>query len=189
MKAKGKTKTSLAVGSFSQDGHDLKTLRSSSGQSLLEVALLTPMLLALLLGAIEMGRYAYISILVGNAARAGAAYGAQNLVLSIDASGIKTAAYNDFQNNGQDTSTLMVNSTTSCGCDTGGSLPALTNSCNSQLNPSIDGTIASCSSGGGHWVVMISVTAFGTFNPLFNYPGIPTSLTVSNTATLRVAQK
>src|SRR5216683_157093 len=119
MKAKGKTRTSLAVGRCSQDRHDLKTLRSSSGQSLLEVALLTPMLLALLLGVIEMGRYAYISILVGNAARAGAAYGAQNLVLSIDTSGIQTAANNDFQNNGQDTSTLMVNSSTSCGCDTG----------------------------------------------------------------------
>src|SRR6266851_62583 len=151
MKANGKTRTSLAVGRRSRVGQASGILLSPSGQSLLEVALLTPMLLALLLGAIELGRYAYISILVGNAARAGAAYGAQNLVLSIDTSGIQTAAYNDFQNNGQDTSTLMVNSSTSCGCDTGGSLPALTNSCNSQLNPSIDGTIAGCSSGGGHW--------------------------------------
>jgi hypothetical protein len=32
------------------------------------------------------------------------------------------------------------------------------------------------------------VTASGTFNSLFNYPGIPSPIIVSNTATLRVAQ-
>jgi Flp pilus assembly protein TadG len=189
MKVNGKTRTSLAVGRCRRVGHDLGILLSPSGQSLLEVALLTPMLLVLLLGGIELGRYAYISILVGNAARAGAAYGVQNLVLSVDTAGIKTAAENDFQNNGQNTGSLVVNSSTSCGCDNGGSLPTLTNLCSTQSNPSIGDTIASCSSAGGHWVVMVSVTASGTFNSLFNYPGIPKLPIVSNTATLRVAQK
>jgi len=183
MKAKGKTRSSLAVGRSNQDGHDLKTLRSSSGQSLLEVALLTPMLLALLLGAIEMGRYAYISILVGNAARAGAAYGAQNLVLTTDISGIQNAAKNDFENNGQDVSKLSVTPpSTSCGCDSNGTV-TLASSCITASDPSA-GTCAT-----GHWVVMVSVTASGTFQPMFNYPGIPNPLAVSNTATLRVAQK
>jgi Flp pilus assembly protein TadG len=188
MKVNGKTRTRLQAGCWSPVGHDARILLSPSGQSLLEVALLTPMLLALLLGAIEMGRYAYISILVGNAARAGAAYGAQNLVLSMDAGGILTAAKNDFQNNGQNTNLLMVSSSTSCGCDTGGSLPTLTSQCSTHLNSSIEGAITSCSNGGGHWVVMVSVTAYGTFTPIFNYPGIPNPLMVSNTATLRVAQ-
>ena len=95
-------------------------LRSQSGQSLVEVALLTPLLLALLIGGIELGRYAYIAILVGNAARAGAGYGAQSLVQSVDTTGIQTAADNDFQNNGQNVSNLTVTSSTSCGCDNGG---------------------------------------------------------------------
>jgi Flp pilus assembly protein TadG len=99
-------------------------LRSQRGQSLIEVALLTPLLLSLMVGTIEMGRYAYLSILVGNAARAGAAYGSQSLALSVDAS--------------------------------------------------------------GHWVVMVSVQAQATFNALFKYPGIPASLTVTQTATMRV---
>jgi Flp pilus assembly protein TadG len=181
MKAYGKTRTSLGLGRCSRVGHDPGILLSPSGQSLLEVALLTPMLLALLLGAIELGRYAYISILVGNAARAGAAYGAQNLVLSVDTTGIQTAAENDFQNNGQNTSNLLVSSTTSCGCDSNGTVtPA------SSCSTATDGAAGTCAS--GHWVVMVSVTASGTFNSLFNYPGIPKSLTVSNTATLRVAQ-
>jgi Flp pilus assembly protein TadG len=192
MKAKGKTRTSPPLGDCSRVGNDSRILRSPSGQSLLEVALLTPILLTLLLGAIEMGRYAYISILVASAARAGATYGAQNLARSADTPGINMAAYNDFQNNGQNMSMLMVNSSTSCGCDNGSSLPTLTNltnQCSAQSDPSIDDTISTCSNAKGHWVVMVSVTAFGTFRPLFNYPGIPNPLTVSNTATLRVAQK
>jgi len=188
MKAYGRTQTSLVVRRWNQFRHDPGILWSPSGQSLLEVALLTPMLLALLLGVIEMGRYAYISILVGSAARAGAAYGAQNLAQSADTAGIQTAADNDFQNNGQNTSNLVVNSSVSCGCDTGGSLPTLTNLCSTQSNPGIDNTVSSCFGANAHWVVMVSVTASGTFNSLFNYPGIPKSLTVSNTATLRVPQ-
>jgi Flp pilus assembly protein TadG len=136
----------------------------------------------LLLGVIELGRYAYFSILVGNAARAGVAYGAQNLVLSGDLAGIQTAADNDFQNNGQNISKLSVKPSTSCGCDSNGTVtPAPF--CSTAADP----TAGTCIS--GHWVVMVSVTASGTVNPLFNYPGIPKSLTVSNTATLRVAQK
>jgi Flp pilus assembly protein TadG len=183
MKAYGKTRTSLGLGCRSRVGHAPGILLSPSGQSLLEVALLTPLLLALLLGVIELGRYAYFSILVGNAARAGAAYGAQNLVLSGDLGGIQTAAENDFQNNGQNISKLSVKlPSTSCGCDTNGSVtPA------SDCSTARDPTAGTCTS--GHWVVMVSVTASGTINPLFNYPGIPKSLTVSNTATLRVAQK
>jgi len=162
--------------------------RGQSGQSLIEVAMLTPLLLLMLLGVIELGRYAYISILVGNAAHAGAAYGAQGLAQSGDSVGIAQAAVNDFQNNGQLGSALSVTSSTSCGCDTGGSLSGVTNLCSTTLNSGIDTTIANCSTSGGHWVVMLSVTASGTFNSLFNYPGIPKTLTVSNTATMRVAQ-
>jgi len=58
--------------------------RSESGQSLVEVALLLPFLVLMMLGVIELGRYAYIGILVGNAARAGAAYGIESLPQSVD---------------------------------------------------------------------------------------------------------
>ena len=159
-------------------------LRSQSGQSLLELALITPLLLLLAIGGIELGRYAYISILVGNAARAGAGYGAQSLALSTcpppAPCGIQTAANNDFQNNGQQVSTLTVTSSTSCGCDNGGTTTSAF--CSTVTNPSA-GTCAA-----GHWVVMVSVTASGTFSSLFNFPGIPKSISVSRTSTMRVAQ-
>src|ERR1700719_1267224 len=157
---------------------------SECGQSMLEVALLLPMLLILALGVIEMGLYAYLSILVGNAARAGAAYGSQSLALSLDGTGIQTAATNDFQNNGPSSAVLTVSggapdgTYVSCGCDSGGTITAAT--CSPKVNPNA-GTCAS-----GHWVVMVSVQAQAKFNSLFKYPGIPASLTVPQTATIRV---
>lgn len=167
--------------------------RQQSGQTLLELALLTPVLLLLLLGVIEIGRYAYISILVSSAARAGAAYGSQSVADSGDTPGIQTAADNDFLNNGQSVSTLTVTAWTTCACDSGGSLSSQTgapgsNNCSTSSNPSITTTIAACSTSGGHWVIMCNVEASGKFNSLFNYPGIPSPITVDQTATLRAAQ-
>jgi len=153
-----------------------KIRHSQSGQSLLELAFLVPMLLLLALGVIEVGRYAYIGILVGNAARAGTAYGAQSLPQSVDTAGISNAASNDFQNNGQNVSNLTISSSVSCGCDGSGTVAA------AACTGTGAGTCAS-----GHWVVILSVTASGTFSSLFNYPGIPASISVSRTSTMRVA--
>jgi Flp pilus assembly protein TadG len=177
MKPRCELHTASAARGVAGDLQSRGLLRSQSGQSLVEVALLTPILLALLIGGIELGRYAYLSILVGNAARAGAAYGAQSLPQSVDTADIQAAADNDFQNNGQ----LNVSSTTSCGCDDAGTVTSA--SCNITANP----TAGTCAA--GHWVVMVAVTASGTFNALFGYPGIPSSITVSKTSTLRVAQQ
>lgn len=149
-----------------------------SGQSLIEVALMLPFLLLLMIGVIELGRYAYIGILVGNAARAGGDYGIQSLVTSVDTVGINNAAVNDFVSNGQPGSSLTVTSSVSCGCDSAGTVTTV--GCTPATNP----TAGSCAA--GHWVVVLSVTASGTFNSLFNYPGIPSSIALSRVAAMRV---
>jgi Flp pilus assembly protein TadG len=159
---------------------------SQKGQALLEMALVTPLIVALALGVIELGRYAYVAILVGSAARAGAAYGAQGLAYSVDPAGIQNAADNDFQNNGQAITALAISpgfagSYTSCGCDSNGSF--VQSDCSTTTNPNA----GSCNA--GHWVVILSVQATGTFQSLFKYPGIPGSITVQRTATMRVAQQ
>lgn len=156
-------------------------LPRQSGQTLLEVALLMPLLLALLLGVIDLGRFGYLDIMVANAARAGAGYGAQNLAQSVDTTGITDAADNDYQNNGEPVSTLNVSvlSPQVCGCDNGGAFTAAATGCNGAGS----GTCAA-----GHWVVTVSVTASGKFDPLFPYPGIPNPITLSSTSTMRVAQ-
>jgi Flp pilus assembly protein TadG len=149
--------------------------KRDSGQALVELGLILPVLLLLLIGVIEIGRYAYIGILIGNAARAGAAFGAQSIPQSGDTVGISAAATNDFASNGQG-STLNVVSNTTCGCDSGGTFTSAA-SCASATCPT-----------SAHWVINVNVTASGTFSGLFNYPGIPSSLDISRKATLRVAQ-
>ena len=165
-----------------------------SGQALVELALALPILLLLALGVIEIGRYAYISILVGNAAHAGAVYGSQG-TWATDPAAIKKAAQCDFaggtaggsNGNGLDVSTLTVTSTTSCGCDTGGTISTL--ACDSTT---VCGT-------GGHRVIVVNVTASGSYCSLFNYPGLPGNcvggnpadpasapLTVNRTSSMRV---
>jgi Flp pilus assembly protein TadG len=167
--------------------------RSESGQSLIELALLTPLLLILVVGIAEMGRYSYLDILVSNAARAGAAWGAQNLPNSADTTDITTAATNDCQNCASlSTGALSVVSSPVCTCDNGGSLnpnPPTSSYC----SPATNATAGSCTV--GHWVVMVQVSVTGTFKPMLTYPAgglfgflkVP-SLTLSSTATERVAQ-
>src|ERR1700722_3248322 len=76
-----------------------KSMRSCSvaerGQALVETALVFPILILLLLGAAELARVAYASIEAANAARAGVAYGSQNLGTSADTTGIQNAASTD----------------------------------------------------------------------------------------------
>ena len=70
---------------------------AENGQTLLEVALLTPLLLLLLVGIFEVGRFAYYSIEVSNAARAAVQYGAQSLADAKDSVGLTQAAKSDCQ--------------------------------------------------------------------------------------------
>jgi len=154
-----------------------------AGQALVELALVLPVLLLLTIGVIELGRYAYISILVGNAARAGAAYGAQSITKTgTNNPDIATAAKLDFagggSSNGLNSSTLTVTNFATCGCDVGGTISSDTAG---NCTPSTPPTCA------GHWVITIHVTASGQFNGLFSYPGIPSPLNISRTASMRVA--
>jgi Flp pilus assembly protein TadG len=142
---------------------------TQSGQALLEVALVTPLLLLLAVGIIEIGRYAYYSILVADAARAGAQYGAQNLATAADTIGIRAAAEND----GQNLTELNVTVKQQCGC-TGSSIG--------------DTCPATGCASPNHALVYVKVTVTGTFKSLFKYPGIPQSIDCDSTELMRVAQ-
>ncbi len=157
--------------------HDLRGLFSElrvgpgsaeSGQSLVEMALLTPVLLLLLVGIIEVGRFAYYSIEVTNAARAAVQYGAQSLADSKDSSGLQTAAISDAP----DLPGMRVNSTNLCAC---------------SESPSV---FVACPAMGcaGHAVVFVRVDTTTNILPLFHYPGFPTTFTANGHAIMRVAQ-
>ncbi len=69
--------------------------RDDKGQAFVELALVLPIFILLLVGAAEVGRIAFASIEVSNAARAGVSYGAQNHATASDTTGIQTAATQD----------------------------------------------------------------------------------------------
>ena len=71
-------------------------LSDSRGTNLLEFAVVLPLMLLILLGALEMGRVYFIRIALTNAAQAGAQYGAQNAGTAIDHVAMKNAAEADF---------------------------------------------------------------------------------------------
>lgn len=142
-------------------------LRTDAGQSLVEFAILTPVVLLLLVGAIEIGRLAYLSILVNNAARAGVSYGAQNLATAADNTGMQTAALND----GQNIAGLTAVASHYCTCADGSSASCLATDC-----------------AGSHRLVYVQVNTTGLFRSLMGYPGFPASYTVNGKAVMRVAQ-
>jgi Flp pilus assembly protein TadG len=141
-----------------------KILSTRGGQTVVELALLLPLLLMLVIGVTEIGRYAYYDILVANAARAGAAYGAQGLAQAADAAGIQAAAHADGLN------TMTITPIQQCGCSAA--------------------SLGGCPSGAvcPTPLVYIQVTAMEQFNSLFNYPGLPANLTLTSTVTMRVSQ-
>jgi len=153
----------------------LRLVRSQAGQALVELAFILPILVLLLVGVIEIGRYAYIAILVGNAARAGAAFGAQNLSTNGNTTGISDAANNDFLSNGM--TGLTTTSFNTCGCDLNGTVSSDTQgNCTPGAPPACVG---------GHWAITLHVTSTGQFNGLFNFLGA-TQRTITQTAIMRV---
>jgi Flp pilus assembly protein TadG len=68
--------------------------RSQGGQAMVELAVAIPLLMIVIVGAVDFGTACYISIEVTNAARAGAQYGAQNAITLTDIPGMELAAKN-----------------------------------------------------------------------------------------------
>lgn len=147
--------------------------RGERGLALVEFALVVPVLMLLLIGLIEIGRFAYLGILVGNAARAGVQYGAQSLTTALDAAGMRNAALNDGQNVPGLTAASPPPSSF-CQCYNGTTTTA------------IPCSQTTCPLAGYHRNVYVQVTTHGAFTPLFHYPGLPTSFNLGRTATMRV---
>jgi Flp pilus assembly protein TadG len=144
----------------------MRALRGAErGQAMFEVAIFAPLFLAVLIGLIEVGRFAHFAILVANAAHAGAQYGGQNLVTALDTTGMQNAALADAQNVAGVTATAA----SACQCSDGTA---------STCGPTV------CSA--NHRLVVVKVTVSGAFTSLFKYPGIPKSLSVTRVATMQV---
>lgn len=154
--------------------------RSQRGMALVEFAIVVPVLIMVLIGLIEYGRYTYFTIEIANAAHAGAVYGSQSSVTGDNFTSMKNAAIADGQNTIVPLTVSNVTAQYVCACWNGTTqTPSPATAANCGTN---------CTTAGYRPVTYAQVTVTGTMSPLFNYrnAGIPASWTVTRTATIRI---
>ena len=147
------------------------TIRSDAGQALVELALVLPVFILLLVGAVEVGRLAYASIEVSNAARAGVAYGSQNHTTASDTVNIQLAATKEAPNI---TSLQTPVVTQVCSCSNGTSITCA-NAGTTCVSPA-------------HIIEYVQVKTSAPVNTLFHFPGIGSTVTFRGYAIMRVEQ-
>jgi Flp pilus assembly protein TadG len=98
-------------------------LKRSRGQSLVEFGIIVPVLLLLVLGAIDFGRVYFAYVSVTNGARNGAQYAALSPEAAADSDGIREAAVADTSDL-LDTSETNPEVAVATGTDSGGGLYA-----------------------------------------------------------------
>jgi len=147
-------------------GADRRPSRKSRelGSAVVELAIASTFLILVLVGTMDFARLFYCGISVGNAAAAGAEYGAQSLSNSSNTDAIKQAALND----GTDITGLTASATRVCECG-GASVSCTTKTCTGGTKP----------------VIYVQVTTTAPFNTLANYPMVPSSVTVTKLAQMR----
>jgi hypothetical protein len=136
--------------------------RDRSGNTLVELAVVSPFIVAITLGVIDFGRGAQTSMSLRSAARVGAEYVSRTGDLDKVPAIVADAA-------NLDTATLVVTPNMFCECDGGAGA-----TCGSYCP---DGTIARR---------FISITAAQTFSTLVPYPMVPNPMHLSGRAILRV---
>ena len=152
-----------------KDRYRFDMLQREDGGSLVELAITLPFFALMLLGAVDFGRAYYMAIEVAGAAQAAAVYGSQN---PTDTAGMKTAAQDDAPN----VPSLSVGTPTyGCECADGSSYSAscasTPSSCPSSLNV----------------VYRVNVTVSGTYSPILPWPGVPSTMSFTSSASMRSA--
>lgn len=145
----------------------MKLGHHKKGQSVVELALALPLLTALLMIVVEVGRICLVAISLASAAHAGVQYGAQNLTTVSDNAGMQNAATADAPN----LTGLNVNATHFCQCSDGSSSTCLASDCSTS-----------------HRLTYVQVNVSATYRPWFNWPGVPAVTTLTSQAVMRVNQ-
>lgn len=139
------------------------------GQALVETALTASLLVLLLLAAIDFGRAYYMLVELKGAAHAGALYGAQ---YPMDQQGMISAAQSDATD-----FTMTATPTADWGCE-----------CSDGSNAAAESSgscTTTCTS--TNEVYYVWVTTKTTYSPLVPWPGIKSSMTLTETVQMRAA--
>ena len=144
--------------------------RSERGSSTAELALILPVLIGLLLGALDYARVFYAAQAVTHAASIGAMYGAQSVTLSQDSAGMVNAA----TTSATDISGFSAVAGRRCACWTASTgIETAMGTCTSTCtSPSVVR-------------IYVTVSTTGLFSTFVNYPGIPHTITINRVARMR----
>jgi Flp pilus assembly protein TadG len=156
--------------------HRLAFWHDEGGHSFIELAIILPVFALMLLGAIEIGRMAYLGIAVHSAARAGVQYGAQNASTAINSTGMVAKANADASNITEarwwgSSAAFTATASYFCQCADGSS-----------------STCAAASCSGSQRYTFVQVDTAALYTPFFQYPGLPPSQTLRGHAIMRVSQ-
>jgi Flp pilus assembly protein TadG len=141
---------------------------NGSGQAIVELTLLLPLLVLIFLAAADLARMFYHATALAQAARSGAQYGAQNLGTSADVAGMTQAA--------------MSSAADDLGTITVAPAPKRYFQCGSEATTSNELPCADKRAA----KVFVEVSVAKTFSTLFDYPGIPHTVPMSRVAIMRV---
>ena len=147
------------------------------GSVLSEFAIVIPLVLLMIVGAVDFGRVWVLASASANAAQAGAQYGSQSVQLSANLDGIRDVVESDLeasamvQSTGEEGMTIddfTITPERYCECS-GGAAIDCDDTCGGGAKPS----------------VFVSVTVDSTFETIFDYPGIPSNIPVTRVAVMR----
>lgn len=136
--------------------------KMEKGQSMVELAMILPVLALLLVLVGDLARVFYASIGLASAARAGVQYGAQNYTTAIDFNSIQRAALND----GQTVSGITAQATNFCMCN-GDTVACSPPQCSQPQ-------------------LYVKVKTSATFHTILPYPGLPSQFPLTSTAVMEV---
>lgn len=144
----------------------IRLRREEGASSLIEAALLLPIVVLLLLGSVDFGRAWYINLEIAGASEAGALYGVQN---PVDTAGMQAAAVLDAPDISSLTSTAVYGTECSDGTSvTASTLPVPLCLVNS--------------------VTYVEVATSMQYKPYFTYPGMNATWTLASKTRLRTTQ-
>jgi Flp pilus assembly protein TadG len=124
------------------------------GQSTVEMGLLVPFITLLLVASGDWGRVFFARMELIGAARAGAAYGAQNHITAAD----YTTMQNTAKNSAPDIQGVTASASSFCTCLTGGSITCASPGSCTEIQ------------------VFVQVDTYATFSTILHYPGVPSSV-------------
>jgi Flp pilus assembly protein TadG len=138
-------------------------LGNTEGSNLVELALALPMLLLILVAAVDLGEAFYTGVQLSGSAHDGALYGIHN---PTDITGMKSAA----QNGSANLSGFVASATYGCECSDGS---AAVSSC---------GAPPICTS---NYVNYVDVTVTASYSPIISFAGVPSPSTFRSEARMR----